>query len=191
MRNWPLRSQPGGGNSPRQQRPHEERHAQNRWIAEKINRNGFIASGRSGPPRLNSTIATRGLASPGTNQPYQFGDMFRRRFRYDAVAKVEHEWSSTHRFQDDLCLAAHRLMPGNKRHGIEVALYCDMPWQHACSECKVCGGIDPDSTDPGICRVLAQHEFRHAGKPDDRDFRESVLDRINDTPCRFDYELPE
>src|SRR5580692_6178637 len=77
----------------------------------RFSRNGRTASGRSGPPRLNSTTAIFGRGMPPnvagpaagsslTHHLHQLAHMPGRRRRHDAVAEVEHERPPAHRPQD-------------------------------------------------------------------------------------------
>src|ERR1700687_3694451 len=72
---------------------------------KRFRRNGSIASGQSGPPRLKSTTAIFTAASPSSvarsaHARHQLRDMLDRRFRQDAMAQVEDEWDPSHGLQN-------------------------------------------------------------------------------------------
>src|SRR3954454_20599325 len=107
----------------------------------RFSRNGLIACGLSGPPRLNRTIATL----RATHQLQQVSHMLRWGLRHDAVAKVEYEGAPAHRVQDRGDLPSHGRTAGNQGHGIEVALYYDMRRQHGRHGGDVAAGIHAEA----------------------------------------------
>src|SRR5579864_5811642 len=84
----------------------------------RLRRKGCTASGRSGPPRLNSTTAMRRRPDASTTPvPHlldECGNMLRRCCRHDAMTQVENERTLAEHCQDALGLAAHRLAADHK-----------------------------------------------------------------------------
>jgi hypothetical protein len=117
MRSWRSPAPPSARDPAGEQRANEERHPKDRRIAEQLSRNGRIASGRSGPPRLNRRSRRVRAALSGTHQLHQPRHMLDRRLRHDAMPQVEHERPTTHRRQDRVYLGLQRVPPATSASG--------------------------------------------------------------------------
>src|SRR5258708_33058317 len=79
---------------------------------KRLNRNGSTAAGPSGPPRLNSTTASRSRlaisAPPATYHLDAFAHMFRRRFPQDAVPQIANQGPPAHGLEATPASPPHR-----------------------------------------------------------------------------------
>ena len=142
----------------------------------RLSRNGRIASGRSGPPRLNRTIATLRR----THQLQQRRDMLRRGLRHDAVAQIEDERPAPHRLQHRVRLrSAIAAPPATSASGSRLPCAATCAGNMAATAPISLPVSTPTPSTP-VAAYSRDHDARQPGKPDHR----QTADAAASTPRR-------
>src|SRR6266403_5200977 len=162
---------------------------------KRLNRNGSTAAGPSGPPRLNSTTASRSRlaisAPPATYHIDEFAYMFRRRFRQDAVPQVENQGPPSQGLEDTPDFAPHRLAADRKQDRIEIALERYMGLQLCRGPAERQVVIQAESGDPRDAREFCVKRARATGKQDHRDIGVPGLEPRHDPCMRLQRPAPK
>src|SRR4029077_6244496 len=144
-----------------------------------------MASGPSGPPRLNSTTARRPmswLAMPATDLLDQGCHMFWRGLRYDAMAQIEDQGPAAEFVQDAPGGLTKRRITSDQNLGIQIALDRKVRLQRVRRPIEIDRAIQAQPRQAGNPGVFGVHLAGAAGKQDDRHFRMARTQRGDDAP---------